>query len=84
MLGKAWVVAYDNLENQGDLVKTILTCRGVGDAEKFLNPSIKEYMPDPSVLTDVDVAARVVADAVHNKDKIAIFFMLSPKIIISL
>ena len=73
MLGKAWVVAYDNLENQGDLVKTILTCRGVGDAEKFLNPSIKEYMPDPSVLTDIDVAARVVADAVHNKDKIAIY-----------
>ena len=73
MLGKAWVVAYDNLETNNDLVKTILASRGVDDIDKFLNPSIKEYMPDPSVLLDMDVAARVVADAVQNNNKIAIY-----------
>ena len=77
MLGKAWVMADDGVENNsGDLVKKILAARGIhtdADAKKFLNPSIKEYMPNPSVLMDMDVAARVVADAVQNGDKIAIY-----------
>ena len=73
MLGKAWVVAYDNLETNNDLVKIILASRGVDDTEKFLNPSIKEYMPNPSVLMGIDDAARIVADAVQNNDKIAIY-----------
>ncbi len=73
MLGKAWVVVYDNLETNNDLVKIILASRGVDDTEKFLNPSIKEYMPNPSVLMGIDDAARIVADAVQNNDKIAIY-----------
>ncbi|MBO5946574.1 MAG: single-stranded-DNA-specific exonuclease RecJ [Alphaproteobacteria bacterium] len=77
MLGKAWVLAdgIDNV-NSDDLVKKILAGRGVsGEAEvkKFLNPSIKEYMPNPSVLTDMDVAARIIADAVQRREKIAIY-----------
>ena len=73
MLGKAWVVAYDNLDNNDDLVDKILAGRGVADVAKFLNPSIKEYMPNPSVLMDMDVAASVIADAVQHKQKIAIY-----------
>lgn len=77
MLGKAWVVAGDGVENSsGDLLKNILAGRGIHtdeDTRKFLNPSIKEYMPNPSVLQDMDVAARIVADAVCGGDKIAIY-----------
>lgn len=77
MLGKAWVLAdgIDNV-NSDDLVKKILAGRGIcadEDVKKFLNPSIKEYMPNPSVLTDMDVAARIIADAVENNEKIAVY-----------
>ena len=76
MLGKAWVAEYDGFDSSGNLVNEILAHRGVesdADIEKFLNPSIKEYMPDPSVLRDMDVAARIVADAVEQNQKIAIY-----------
>lgn len=77
MLGKAWVLAdgIDNV-NSDDLVKKILAGRGISDeaeVKRFLNPSIKEYMPNPSVLTDVDAAARIIADAVQRREKIAIY-----------
>ena len=77
MLGKAWVLA-DGIDsvNSDDLVKKILAGRGISDeadVKKFLNPSIKEYMPNPSVLMDIDVAARIIADAVQGREKIAIY-----------
>lgn len=73
MLGNAWVLAYENNDDGMDLVSKILTGRGVGDVQKFLNPSIKEYMPNPSELIDMDNAAKIVADAIQNKWKIAIY-----------
>lgn len=81
MLGKVWTVSDDyNLDvNSNDtqtLVKNILKSRGVaGDdnVERFLHPSIKEYMPNPSVLKDMDVATAVIADSICAHDKIAIY-----------
>lgn len=80
MLGRAWVSAYAEQDevfvSPDDLIGKILRCRGIADAaaqEKFLNPSIKEYMPDPSVLRDMDAAARTIADCVVAGDKIAIY-----------
>ena len=81
MLGKVWTISDDfNLEIDTNdtqmLIKNILKSRGVvGDVavERFLHPSIKEYMPNPSVLKDMDVATSVIADAVCKKDKIAIY-----------
>lgn len=83
MLGKAWVVV-DKLDDAApsiditndNLVEQILTARGItGDAEitKFLNPSIKEYMPDPYVLKDMDVAANIITDAIVQNKKIAVY-----------
>ncbi|MBD5400356.1 single-stranded-DNA-specific exonuclease RecJ [bacterium] len=80
VLGRAWVSAYSD-ENEifsrpEDLVGKILHCRGIdGDAarDKFLNPSIKEYMPDPFVLRDMDMAARTITDAIIAGDKIAVY-----------
>ncbi len=80
VLGRAWVSAYSDedkiFSSPEDLVGKILHCRGIdGDAQRnlFLNPSIKEYMPDPSVMRDMDAAASVIADAVLRGDKIAIY-----------
>jgi len=81
MLGKVWTVSDDyNLGSDSndtkDLVKNILASRGVvGDeaVDRFLHPSIKEYMPDPSVLKDMDIATRVIADSICNGEKIAIY-----------
>ena len=76
MLGQAWVLptySDDNFPGADDLVLKILKVRGIENADRFLNPSIKEYMPDPSVLYDMDNAARIIADAVVAGDKIAIY-----------
>lgn len=65
-----------NANNSDNLLHRILVSRGIGDStaqKKFLNPSIKEYMPDPSVLHDMDRAAAVIADAVLSGEKIAIY-----------
>ncbi len=81
MLGRVWTVSDDyNLESDSNdtqtLIKNILKSRGVvrdDDIERFLHPSIKEYMPDPSLLKDMDVATAVIADAICSHDKIAIY-----------
>ncbi|MBE6457396.1 MAG: single-stranded-DNA-specific exonuclease RecJ [Alphaproteobacteria bacterium] len=76
MLGKAWMLADDVADENNDLVKKILVGRGIvsdDDIQKFLNPSIKDYMPNPSVLTDMDKAAVIIADAIEENKKIAIY-----------
>ena len=77
MLGRAWMLADNtDYETNDELVNKILGARGVTDSEsikKFLNPTIKEYMPDPVVLQDMDVACTLAADAVLSGKKIAVF-----------
>ena len=81
MLGKAWIVSDNNnlgidVNDTENLIKNILKSRGVEDETqvlRFLHPSIKEYMPDPFVLKDMDVATRLIADAVCAHKKIAIY-----------
>jgi single-stranded-DNA-specific exonuclease len=76
MLDKAWALAYDEFSGADDLLKNVLAGRGIisdADTKQFLNPSIKDYMPDPSVLMDMDRAAKIIADAIQNHQKIAIY-----------
>ena len=76
MLGKAWVLAYDEFSGADDLLKNVLAGRGIisdADTKQFLNPSIKDSMPNPSVLMDMDRAAKIIADAIQNHQKIAIY-----------
>ena len=76
MLGKAWVLAYDEFSSADDLLKNVLAGRGIvsdADTKQFLNPSIKDSMPNPSVLMDMDRAAKIIADAIQNHQKIAIY-----------
>ncbi len=47
--------------------------RGVDDVPVALDPTIKALMPDPSVVRDMDVGARRIADAIEKREKIAVF-----------
>ncbi|MGI5845690.1 MAG: single-stranded-DNA-specific exonuclease RecJ [Alphaproteobacteria bacterium] len=74
MLGRAWMLAEGC--NESNLINQILFTRGITDSEnirKFLNPTIKEYMPDPFVLKDMEVAVKVAVNAILSNKKIAIF-----------
>ncbi|WP_062211396.1 single-stranded-DNA-specific exonuclease RecJ [Aureimonas sp. AU12] len=61
--------------NVPDLVARVLAARGVeaDEAPRFLDPTIRDLMPDPSTLTQMDVAAARLADAVERREGIAIF-----------
>lgn len=56
------------------LVARVLALRGVAAEEVscFLEPKLQVLMPNPSVLKDVEKAAARIADAIVNKQKVAI------------
>jgi single-stranded-DNA-specific exonuclease len=58
-----------------EIVARVLAGRGVAleEAERFLTPSIRDLLPDPAGLTDMEKAARRIADAVHAGERVAIF-----------
>ncbi|MBV5265968.1 single-stranded-DNA-specific exonuclease RecJ [Pinisolibacter aquiterrae] len=58
-----------------DIVARVLAARGVDadEAAGFLDPTIKALMPDPSVVTAMDVGVARLADAVVNREPIALF-----------
>lgn len=58
-----------------DIVARVLAGRGVtaDQAERFLDPTIRDLLPDPASLTDMDKAATRIAEAVMAKEKVAIF-----------
>ncbi|VAW16359.1 Single-stranded-DNA-specific exonuclease RecJ, partial [hydrothermal vent metagenome] len=58
-----------------EIAARIMAARGVetGEAKSFLDPSIREMMPDPSTMTDMDKFAERLAKAVESGEKIALF-----------
>ncbi|WP_432283629.1 single-stranded-DNA-specific exonuclease RecJ [Aminobacter sp. BA135] len=58
-----------------DIVARVLAGRGVlpEDTERFLDPTIRDLLPDPASLTDMDKAASRLADVVLRREKVAIF-----------
>ncbi len=58
-----------------EVVARCLARRGipVEEAQGFLTPSLRELMPNPSVLKDMDKAAERIVDAVGKKQRIAVF-----------
>ena len=45
----------------------------VDEAQAFLDPTLRDLMPDPSTLTDMDVAVHRLADAVERAEPVAVF-----------
>lgn len=82
--GQAWrfrcedeeaVTALVQQSGLDDLTARLLAGRGVTPdmAQGFLAPTLRDHMPDPSSLTDMDKAAALILDAVERKDNITIF-----------
>lgn len=58
-----------------EVLARVLVGRGVSldDAEDFLSPTLRNLLPDPSHLLDMDKAAARVADAIQKGETIGIF-----------
>ncbi|MBN9047055.1 MAG: single-stranded-DNA-specific exonuclease RecJ [Rhizobiales bacterium] len=58
-----------------DLVARVLAGRGVSveGAPEFIDPTLRNLMPDPVTLTDMEKAAERIADAVTARETVAIF-----------
>ena len=80
-LGQPWrwrslaADARDGSMGESDLVTQLLLSRGCPpDAlEAHRAPSIRGFMPDPSIFRDMDRAAARLADAVEAGERVAIF-----------
>lgn len=80
ILGQPWrwrALAADARDGLGhdDLVAQLLRARGCppDEVEAHRTPSIRSFMPDPSIFRDMDRAAARLADAVVARERIAIF-----------
>jgi len=73
--GSARALAIAQRHGLDELLARILAGRNVDiDAvESFLDPTIKRLMPDPYVLTEMDLAAGRIADAATRGESVAIF-----------
>jgi single-stranded-DNA-specific exonuclease len=68
-------IAISQQHGVPELLGRVLAARGVGidDVPVFLDPTIRVLMPDPSSLTDMEKAARRIADAIEKREPVAIF-----------
>jgi len=73
--GQAKALAISQLHGASDLVSRVLAGRGIAPeaAESHLDPTLRQLMPDPSSLIDMDAAVERIAAAIERGEKIAIF-----------
>ena len=84
--GRAWVDRLDAAQARtataigqrtgiSDIVSRIIAARGVSidEAESYLEPTIRNLMPDPSTLTDMDALAERIAMAITDNESVALF-----------
>ncbi|MEN0088313.1 MAG: single-stranded-DNA-specific exonuclease RecJ, partial [Pseudomonadota bacterium] len=71
---RAQAIAQDH-DGVSDVVSRILAARDVmsEDANIYLQPSIRDLLPDPSSLTDMDAACARLAEAIADGESVAIF-----------
>jgi len=74
--GQPWRARHERGDAlDGDLVDQLLLARGVdaSDLARHRAPTLRHFLPDPSVFADMDKAAARLADAVEAGEMIAIF-----------
>ncbi|HBQ92021.1 MAG TPA: single-stranded-DNA-specific exonuclease RecJ, partial [Erythrobacter sp.] len=81
LTGRAWRWRGGNMELGGsqtlgdDIVRQLLLSRGVRaeDIERHRQPTLRNFLPDPSLFRDMDVAADRIAQAVLAGETITIY-----------
>ena len=81
ILGQPWRWRRTSAEMGGeslapdDLVTQLLLARGVprDDIERQRTPTLRAFMPDPSLFRDMDAAAARLADAVEAREAVTVF-----------
>ncbi len=85
LTGRRWIGPPAAVERMGlaiaqraglpEVVGRVLAGRGVAqeEAAAYLAPTLRDLMPDPSVLRDMDAAAERIAQAVRARQRIAVF-----------
>ncbi len=82
--GKNWILKKFNEEDitylkdnyyLDDITSRLLAIRKIkkDEVENYLNPSIKNILPNPLVLKDMDLAVKRSVKAIQKKEKIGIF-----------
>src|SRR5882724_7410502 len=73
--GAARALAISQRYQLPEMLARVLAGRDVGiDAvEDFLDPTIRKLMPDPYTVTQMETAAKRIADAATRNEKVAIF-----------
>lgn len=73
--GSALALAIAQRHQLPEMLARVIAGRGVDvDAvASFLDPTIRNLMPDPATITQMDAAARRLADAVERNETVAIF-----------
>lgn len=69
------VMAMSQKYGLSQTLAQLLVVRGIEleEAEDFLNPTLKNYLPDPSHLLDMDKAVARIAHAIRMRETIAIW-----------
>jgi single-stranded-DNA-specific exonuclease len=81
ILGQPWrwrgaaADGHDEAFQPDDLIDQLLMARGVGREalEAHRLPTLRGFMPDPSLFRDMDKAAERLADAVEAKENVTVF-----------
>lgn len=69
-------MALDGVGGGGDdLVAQLLAARGVApkDMDRHRNPTIRDFLPDPSIFNDMDMAADRIAQAVLGGEAVTVY-----------
>ncbi|MEC7952575.1 MAG: single-stranded-DNA-specific exonuclease RecJ [Pseudomonadota bacterium] len=81
LTGRAWCWRGGNMELgnapslDDNIVRQLLLSRGVApqDIDRHLTPTLRNFLPDPSLFRDMDTAADRIAQAVLSGEKITIY-----------
>ena len=73
--GQARALAIAQASGQSELMARVLAGRGVGldDVERHLEPTLRDLMPDPFTLRDMEAATARLVMAVQRQEHVAIF-----------
>lgn len=83
-LGREWVqrhfderdvLAISQRNNLDAIVAQLISARGIKceDADMFLSPTLKNLLPNPSDLKDMDICVNRIVKAIQDKEKITIY-----------